>query len=171
MKSKILIWLLLVVIGAGLGYLVYKVMNQPDSNPTIIDADSVGQPGRGFYRLADELKLNEDQKKDFHNIEIQYQQKMLNINNQLLDINQEIINELVKEKPDTTFLYGLSTQTGLLHEQLKRATINHFIDLQSICTPQQALKLSGVLEQVCPMQRGKGNRRGLRKGMHNRNNP
>lgn len=48
-----------------------------------------------------------------------------------------ILEELSLENPDQEKLDSLVFEAGQLHMQLKRNTINHFLQLKEICTPKQ----------------------------------
>lgn len=171
MKNKILLWLLVLLAGLGLGYLVFTMISRPEPETQAFDKRAEWQPGRSFFRLTEELGLDTAQQNDFQEMECEYRQKLTELNNELLEVNRAIIDQLRQEDPDTVYLHELSEQTGRLHAQLKQTTINHFINLRSVCTHEQALRLSGVLEQVGPMQRGmhRGEGRGLRRGRQRNN--
>ncbi len=160
MKSKYLVFIIMVLLGLGAGYTIFKILNKP-TNVSEQPSDNFNRaPGRGFYRLANELGLDEAQKKLFQDFESDYRQQISTLNEEIQSVNQQIIQELSRELPDTVELLSLSRETGLLHEKIKRTTIHHFMNLRSICTPEQAVKLSGVLEQIESGPRRMRNRRG-----------
>lgn len=172
MKNKFLVWFLILVGGLGLGYAVYTLFSRSETETPVIDSRADWQPGRSFYRFAEELGLNEKQQEEFETLEGEYRQTLAHLYNELQEVNSEIIDQLRQEDPDTVYLNELSEKTGRLHTQLKQTTINHFMALRTVCTPEQALRLSGVLQQVGPIQRGmhRGEGRGPRRGWQNRNN-
>jgi hypothetical protein len=49
----------------------------------------------------------------------------------------KMMDEFSKPDPDSSVLYNLAEETGRLHQQLKRQTINHLLDIKGFCTEKQ----------------------------------
>lgn len=160
MKSKYLIFISIILLGFGVGYTVFKLLNKPANQTELTEDNFKRAPGKGFYRLANELGLDDTQKILFQDYERNFRNQISVLHEEVRLVNQEIITELSRAVPDTVVLNSLSHKTGLLHEQIKRTTFRHFLNLRSICTPEQAVKLSGVLEQIESGPRRMRNRRG-----------
>ena len=60
----------------------------------------------------------------------------------------ELLVELAKEKPDTTVLLTISNEIGTMHSQLKMATNNFYLNMKSVCTPEQQAKLNEIFEAI-----------------------
>lgn len=161
MNKKGIAFVLILFLGLTLGYFAFKMLRKSEQLPETRGYNYKGEPGRGFFRLADELGLDQKQKDGFRELESTYRVSLSNIYHEIDVVNNQIINELGSNHPDTVILFSLSEKIGGLHEQIKRRTISHFMDLRAICSQEQAIKLSGILEQIGP---GKGNRRGEGRG-------
>ena len=86
---------------------------------------------------------------------------------------QELLVELQSSQPDTIHLKAISGEIGLLHGQLKESTIDFYLSLRSVCSPDQKEKLTTLFEpmfQQTPLsgsgRRGQGN--GYGQGRRNR---
>ena len=83
-------------------------------------------------------------------------------------MRQEMVNELAKENPDRQKLDSLAAAFGDLHRQLKEQTINYYMELRSMCTPEQQQQLHMLFRTMLnpdndlPLHRyGRGWRHGM----------
>ena len=78
--------------------------------------------------------------------------------------------ELKKEPPSRDLLHDFAQAVGETHTAIKELTIDHFLAIKGICTPEQEEKISILfsrLEQRSEMgkgRRGEGTGQGKRQG-------
>ncbi len=130
---------LLIVNIAAIGtvlFLTYKRPSMPEP------------PSRKSIRTVREnLKLSEDQKNTFEIFQKNYHEKTKQV---FIEMHQKrvlMMDEFSKDQPDSVVLYDLAKETGVLHEQLKRLTINHLLDLKGVCNDEQFKYLEGMFRQ------------------------
>jgi Spy/CpxP family protein refolding chaperone len=76
------------------------------------------------------------------------------------DKKLEMMNEFTSESPDTAKLYKLTMDIGNLHAKMRRLSIDHFMSVKKICTPEQKTKLLELFRNMMKMEEGPGfNRR------------
>lgn len=98
----------------------------------------IHEPDRRMARgIRNEFNFNEYQFAEFKKIN----KKSFRMNYHLIQgidsIRFIILEELSLENPDQEKLDSLVYEAGQFHMQLKRNTINHFLQLKEICTPEQ----------------------------------
>jgi Spy/CpxP family protein refolding chaperone len=121
-----------------------------------------------FKVLNEKLKLNKKQGEDFNLIHKNFRQSTYPILGKMSEVRNNMIEELKKEKTDTVVLYKYAQDIGDLHMQLKKQTVQLYLQLKSVCTPQQqdslAIIMAGYLQNDgMTMKQGKGIRG---KGQH-----
>ncbi len=92
--------------------------------------------------ITTELGLNPKQNDLFSTINNDYKEKSKPILDQLTDKRSEMLAELSQAKPDTVILKTIANEIGELHSTLKLLTIQNFLELKEICTPDQQQLLS-----------------------------
>ncbi len=98
--------------------------------------------------IKDELNFDEDQFSKFLDIREKNKEKQHNIVRKLSQKREKMMNELSTENPDTTKLRQIAKQIGNLHEELKKGTIEHFIQVKSICNPSQKGKFNKLIKKM-----------------------
>lgn len=106
------------------------------------------RPSRESMRTArNKLNLSSDQMNAFELFQKDYQQKSKHV---FFDMHKKrvmMMDEFSKENPDSMLLYDLAKQTGDLHHELKRLTINHLLDIKSVCNKDQFSYLEGMFRR------------------------
>jgi len=104
---------------------------------------------RGMYRfLKDELQLTNEQFSEFKESN---QKNMINshqIASKLNNSRREMMIELAKENPNRKKLDGIATEIGTLHYELKKTTIDHFLELKQICNKDQQQELQKLFMKL-----------------------
>ena len=98
--------------------------------------------------IKDELNFDEDQYSKFLDLREKNKEKQHNIVRKLSQKRKEMMSELSAENPDTTKLKQIAKQIGELHEELKKGTINHFIQVKAICNPSQKEKFNELIQKM-----------------------
>ncbi len=122
-------------------------------------------------RLEHELNLSPQQQEQFHELKREYFRDTKEHKASLQVLYRALMEELNSEQPDTNLLNRLAEQIGQLHTEQQKATFNHFLSLQKVCSHEQYQ----ILQQN--FMRHMGPQNGQRRGMNhnnqhrNKNNP
>ncbi len=184
-KKQIVVAVLVLVMAFAAGVVLYQYWNpfsgSQEAENVISEAcpDIPGQggmgAGTGFNRMVSILDLSEDQITVFSKIERQYRQQMLSLMGQLDSVDQHILEEVKREKPDKTKLDDLAVTAGQIQYEIKKATADHLLEVKNICNPDQRARFDEVISEINQFRRGRGygngqgyGRGGKRKGWRNR---
>jgi len=139
LKYRFAIWgiiILSVIVLSSLGtFIILKQMHK--------DPDEMRHAQIGHF-FKDELKLSPEQEKNFRASRHEFFAQTKAIFDSLESKRLLIVKEMCKQQPDTTVLYQLSDQIGVLHARLKRESIKNLLNLRKICTPEQIQKLNRI---------------------------
>lgn len=98
------------------------------------------QQGMNYF-LRNELNLNDDQYNSFQEINRTYFKKSRDIALELNSNRILMIEEIAKENPNLDKLDQIAKEIGNLHYELKTNTIDHFLELKSVCNDEQQIIL------------------------------
>lgn len=113
------------------------------------DDDYKKRRGNRFdHFIKDELNFDEDQFSKFLDLREKNKEKQHNTVRKLSLKREEMMKELSAENPDTTELKQIAKQIGNLHEELKKGTIEHFIQVKAICNPSQKKKFNELIQKM-----------------------
>ena len=84
-----------------------------------------------------ELNLNPKQVQQFGELGKKFWEDTKLVLEKMHKIRLELINEMSSPNPDTAKMFSMADDIGLMHAQIKRQTINHFLILKNNCTPEQ----------------------------------
>ncbi|MFH1119601.1 MAG: hypothetical protein V1775_07235 [Bacteroidota bacterium] len=105
-----------------------------------LTGDSIpSPPGPGF--LMKELGFDEDQQNAFHESRVAFRDKVLPLLRGVRELNNELADEFIKDKPDTLKMQAISRKIGDIQVRLKLLTIGHMHEVKSIANPEQQEKL------------------------------
>lgn len=132
----LLILLNLTIVGTILynksGIINYKVQNNKE----------IAMPNNHLGRyFRDELNLTNKQHIEFQNIRHQYHENSDSIIEKMDKNRNDLLTELGKEKSDTITLNKLSQDLGSLHIELKKLTIQYYLNMKEVCNEKQKVKL------------------------------
>jgi Spy/CpxP family protein refolding chaperone len=99
-----------------------------------------------FFR--EQLNLNEEQHAQFREFRQQYHPHVHGLTNNMREKRMELLTELSKEHPDTLILNNISKEIGDMHTMLKIATNEYFLNMKSVCTPEQQTKLTEIFRTM-----------------------
>jgi Spy/CpxP family protein refolding chaperone len=155
MKNKYVIYIALVVLVFVAGIFAYRIL-QPSATPE--PENIIGTaPGRGFNRTANVLGFDNEQRQRFNELEHSYRTELAGLMHEMHEIEAEILMELSKEQPNRKALEKYAAETGIVQTGIKQLTIDHFLNIKEICSPEQAENLSSLFNE---MQRGFGQGKG-----------
>jgi Spy/CpxP family protein refolding chaperone len=114
--------------------------------------------------LADKIGFDKAQAVQFDTLRADFGRKAKAIMNTIQEKKLEIINEFTSESPDTAKLYQLTRDIGNLHTDMRRLSIDHFMNVKKLCTPGQKTKLLDLFKNMMKMEEGAGFNRQFRHG-------
>ena len=98
--------------------------------------------------IKKELGFTEDQYQDYLTLNEKVM-KGYKRNEELTCINHyDFLLELSKPEPSLTILDSISRANGRLHTGLKVFTARHFLNIKSVCEPQQEIKLQQLIKEM-----------------------
>lgn len=169
MKNRTIIIIVVLVLTLVVGWATYQVYdNKSTYAPAVVKTSVEKGDGHNNYQLSKYIGFDDNQQKQFQNLEDDYRRKLSLLRDHISEIEIKIMVELKEELPNRDSLHSLSLEVGKAHTAIKELTIKHFLDIKSICTPEQEKKISVLfsrLEQRSEMGRGRrGEGRGEGKG-------
>ena len=179
-RNKILIWLvvLLVILNvttiATILYHNYKE-RQTENDSVIVNSEGKMINGR---LIRSELSFDNNQIDRFRKINHLFRPTAMAIVFKIDSLKAIMFQELQKQRVDTLKLNNLSDQIGNLHGKLKQETFRFYLQIKSICAPEQVSKLEKIFAPLFKneglnMPRGQGHQpfgRGRGMGFENKNN-
>jgi hypothetical protein len=73
-------------------------------------------------------------------------------------LNNEALQELLQESPDTTRLGRINSDIGALQARVRNLTVQHLIEVKSIAKPEQQDKLVFFYRELLSRDSGPGNK-------------
>ncbi|MDA3945033.1 MAG: periplasmic heavy metal sensor [Bacteroidetes bacterium] len=150
-NRTLLIWLIVILLATNIStiatifYHVYfqerKLPDVPGRELRIPD----GHMGR-FFR--DEMNLTPKQHRQFRDFRHDFHSKANGITIRMQENRNALFDELARENPDTVHLGQLADEIGELHAQLKGLTFEYYLQLKSVCDPQQQKKLHFIFSKM-----------------------
>lgn len=178
-KTQFLIWAVIILFAMNVATVVTIVVSRDrtvKSEATNVQSPPADPDAVRFHFFAQELGLRPDQMDAFRNANRNFNPRVKQLSMQMADMRQDMVNELGKENPDRQKLDSLAAAFGNLHRELKEQTINYYMELRSVCTPEQQHQLHVLFRTMLnpnndlPLHRyGRGWRHGNgRRGMGRR---
>jgi len=162
-KNRFVFWLLIflvVILFTALVTLIVYYSNQSKVN----SQQKPENPGNAFRR---ELSLTPAQSGKVEAILAGYRNSTEPIVTDIRNHRIQILDELTKEKPDLNILNKYMEEISELQEQMQNASINQYMALKEICTPDQCKRLSALYYELYGFQ-GQGHGKGQGKGLMRR---
>jgi Spy/CpxP family protein refolding chaperone len=151
-----------------LGWSLFRVYKY--KQPIQVSNDTVGfeSPEKGQKQLAQFIGFNKEQQQKFNLLESSFRQKIEPLQSQMDETQSLIMQELQSANPDTATLNYYADLTGKIQTAIKKQTIDHFMAVKSMCTPQQLKQFTVLfmrMEQRAGMkQSNEGDRPGAGAG-------
>ena len=123
----------------------------------------------GSY-MSDKLKLNEEQNSKFYSLRAEFHKNAEIVSKEITEKRRLLYIELAKEESDLENLNKIADEIGLLHAELKKLSVNHYISMKEICSPEQQEELYQMFRAMFEKEDRGGNDIHKRKYRNNRNN-
>jgi len=141
-RYRIIIWILsaaLLIAISVIGTMIYH--DHSKSSPAITGSDTRYNPRKFLHQ---ELALTSGQLSEVEKLNIQCQEPSRCIMQDLREKKQQLLDELSKENSDTIKLSALASEIGLIQSKITMTTIDQYLRIKKICTPEQREKLSNL---------------------------
>jgi Spy/CpxP family protein refolding chaperone len=171
MKRQHFIWiivLLSVVNLSAVGTIIYRERIQPEAT---IESPPPQQrrmripEGRLGHFFREELNLSPEQHLRFRELRREFHMKADDLTFDMKLLRNEMITELAMEHPDSLVLQEIAEKIGNNHTRLKELTIDYYLGMKEVCTPEQEEKLFEIFDVIInPERPGRGRRHGAGPG-------
>ena len=157
-KNKVVFWLLIFLVAINLTVLItFALFYSRKTN--IPNENSVEKPGMALRR---ELSLTPTQSEQVEIILAEYRNSTETVSFSIRDYRAQLLEELAKDKPDTTLLNRSANEICSLQKLMQKASIKQYLELKKICNSDQCQRLSYLYFELYGFQgRGQGMGRGL----------
>jgi hypothetical protein len=147
--NRTLLWLnfiLLIIICSAI--ITFLTMGKSDTS-------SSGETGvvNSMDLLKKELNLSEEQ---YQKVIIQNDHTFRTYNlvlDMMCETNVALLEELGKPESDPMVLDSLARKYGLLSTSLRRHTVDYFVNIKNLCTPEQKKKLTLIFKGMMEMDK------------------
>ena len=152
---------LLVISISALGTVLYKNNREAKKNQEISVRERCSASGTF---LKKELGLTDAQESFIENISGTCRGSSQCLKMKLYNRKAELLVELSKENSDTVILNRIATNYGATQTVVIKMTIQQYLEIKRICTPEQRIKLSVLYSELfgCCKQDMPGGKQGCR---------
>ncbi len=116
-----------------------------------------------FFR--EQLNLSPEQFEKFRNFRQAYHANARKHIQIMGDLRVKMLQEMAKEKPDTSNLHQVALEIGQQHTALKKLTFDYYLNLKSVCNQEQEQRLFQIFNA---MQQSEVHIRGRMRNRHMR---
>ncbi len=146
-RYRILTWIIVVLLATnlsmGISFLYHKQQDKKFIEQQEEAAIEVPSERRTrFFR--EQLNLQQDQMDIFRELNRNYNRTAWQVTHQLEALRVEMIREMGKENPREKTLNLISEQIGELHTNLKKETIDYYMQMKEVCNEEQQIKLNEI---------------------------
>ena len=178
MKRNWLIIVILFLLTANLAFVgVLLIRNNraniipPDEIPNFRGINKHEGPGKFEMSIADKLEMNEQQRSQLRILSQDFHLQKDKLRQRIGNIKKEYFENLASGNADTLLLDDLADSLGNLYAMMIKHDFQHYKNLKSICTPEQAnrfdslgrLRMNVLKNENClnnmRRQRNSGNKR------------
>jgi len=168
-KNNVVFWLLIFLVGVNISALITIIVLVSKKAPVINQQPAIN-PGNAFTKT---LSLSPGQTGKVETILNNYKNLTEPISMDIRNHRIQILEELAKKNPDKVLLTRNVKEISMLQTQMQDASINQYMALKEICTPDQCQRLSALYYELYGCQgqgpgMGKGKGPGQGKGMMRR---
>ena len=174
-KYSLMVWAIVILAVMNISTLVTIMYHKYQSDTTETNSESdqkqleTGSEKFSGRYFRDQLNLNSEQMDKFKEINLVFRPKARDITIELAKKRKQMLIEMSAAKNDTARLNALSDSIGQLHSNLKKITYRYYMEIKSICDPEQQQKLEQIFGEMFTNDSqmgypGKGGPRGWQQG-------
>jgi Spy/CpxP family protein refolding chaperone len=106
--------------------------------------------------LEKELSLTPEQAERFRESRRRHAERSQAVRDQVLELRKDMIMAILADTPDTALAGQLADRIGALQMETDRLLVSHFMELQSICRPEQRERLRYLMHDLLEMMKPEG---------------
>lgn len=143
---RILIWLIVILVATNLSMgISFWYHKQQDKKAAAKQEQKVEMPSEQRTRFfREQLNLGQDQIDIFRELNRNYNRNARQFSYQLADLRIQMIEEMGVKNPNNKKLDSISENIGELHTQLKKVTIEYYLEMKEVCNEEQQKKLNEI---------------------------
>lgn len=115
------------------------------------------------FLLKKKLNLTDDQLQQFRDLRENHFEETKEIGNEIHNLKRELSEEVFKETQNQVEVEKFIEQIGQLEMKMEKEKFKHFLELKSICTPEQQQKFREIFKEIMPPRKGPPFHRGGKK--------
>lgn len=149
-NNRVLIWVIVVLIIlniATIGTIVYHNYSEKTQQDDTVIMNADGQMINGRY-MRQYLGFDNDQVDAFRQANRNFRPHAAMIIYNIDSLKGNMFRELQKQDPDTVKLDNMADKIGLLHCKLKKYTSRFYLQIKSVCKPEQVGKLQIIFSPL-----------------------
>lgn len=105
---------------------------------------SFRNPGRFEIEIADKLGLNQDQREKLQSYSSEFHDQKTELKKQIIDIKGKYFEGISTSNTDPVVLSELADSLGALHSAMIKLDFQHYKNVKSVCTKEQAIRLDSL---------------------------
>ncbi|NHB67255.1 Spy/CpxP family protein refolding chaperone [Perlabentimonas gracilis] len=149
-KNRMLVGAVILLVALNIATIGTIALKQPKpQDSSAREGFSRQRPNLG-RSISTELGLTPEQETVFEELRRSYFEENLEIRRAIQAHHRMIMQELDAENPNRVKLDSLAAEIGHLHEQQQLATIEHFVTLREVCSPEQYQNLQKIFRRAMP---------------------
>jgi Spy/CpxP family protein refolding chaperone len=146
-KTRLLIWIIIILVAVNVAAIISGlVFSSERRNELPVRTDIPYNRRADFFR--GQLGLNNAQKQRFTTFNREFNQRARAITGKMNSLRYQLVEEMAGSHPDRARLDSICVGIGHLHTELKRATVDYYMNMKSVCTPDQQVELNRLFERI-----------------------
>jgi Spy/CpxP family protein refolding chaperone len=141
---------LLVITMAILGTMLWQRYSDADYKSPAPDLQELSEKKgskKGYGKWREKMGFTPEQDIQLKDLRDEFREVSSGIFKTLSENQHQIFEELDQENPDQEKLDRLAVETGQLHAQLRKETIQHMLAIKAVTTPEQYQKMAEMIQQ------------------------
>lgn len=167
---RILVWVIVILaatsLSMGISFWYHKQQDKKAAQKQQQQVEMPSEQRTRFFR--EQLNLRQDQMDIFRELNRNYNRSARRVSNELESLRIKMVEEMGLESPNQEQLDSISVNIGNLHADLKKLTIQYYLDMKEVCDENQQQKLNEIFLTVSkskedvslPQRGGRGRGRG-----------
>lgn len=108
---------------------------------------------RSEFLLKKKLNLTDEQLQKFRDLRENHFEETKEIGNEIHNLKRELSEEVFKETYNQEEVEKIIERIGQFEMQMEKEKFKHFLELKSICTPEQQQKFREIFKEIMPQRK------------------
>ena len=145
---------------------LHKQEKEEDSQAPVIELPI----DRRMGYFHNQIGISDEQFPAFNDYNMQFNTRANQLSEEMRELRQQMVDEMASENPDTALLNDIASEFGNLHREMKKLTMEYYLNLKSVSDETQRERLHFMFRDMLDPEgtiygRGRGGAgRGLRRG-------